>query len=191
MNTTLFKNFIYPIIQLKYPPEERSLKILKLLDKTQWWTTQDIQTFQHKRLRLLLEHAYQHVPYYHNIFSTRGLKPQDIKTMNDLRKLPILTKKDIRDHYTDLTTTIYRHTQFIPSQTSGSTGMPLRFFVDKQWLAWNMAVAYREWHWAGYTIGDKIVYLWGVLQGFTNQEPLAKISNSLLRTIKLNSFHMT
>jgi len=71
-------------------------KHLKFLQKSQWWTKEQLEEFQNKRLKMLLEHAYSSVPYYTDMFNKLDLKPEDFKTKHDLKKLPILTKEIIK-----------------------------------------------------------------------------------------------
>lgn len=125
------------------------------------------------------------------MFKELDIYPSDIKSVSDLQKLPLLTKDDIRNNLGDLTAKNYSKRELIPSATGGSTGEPMRFFIDKEWGAWNMAAAYREWSWAGYNQGDKIAYLWGAPQDLSNQDKIiASFYNRTSRRKMLNAFDM-
>jgi len=192
MYPKILKNFIYPIIQIKYPHRKQLITNLQLLEKTQWWSPTELKRFQQKRLQLLIKHAYENVPYYHRLFNQLGLKPQSIKNVADLQQLPILTKETIRNNFNDLIAKNYSKEELIPSSTGGSTGEPMRFFIDRKWNTWNMAAAYRQWGWAGYDVGDKIVYLWSAPQDLQQLSKLkTKIFYLMMRTIMLNAFNMT
>jgi phenylacetate-CoA ligase len=82
----------------------------------------------------------------------------------------------------------YRKEDFISSATGGSTGSPMKFFIDRKWKVCNEAAAYRAWSWSGYEIGDKMAYLWGAIHDLKNQN---RIHNSILRIVKLNAFELT
>lgn len=188
----ILRDIVYPIRQIRQPTDERIFKVLGLLEKTQWWSRSELERFQQERLQALLKHAYENVPYYHKIFRELELKPQDIKNSDDLQKLPILTKEHIRNNLDDLTAKNYSKEELIPSATGGSTGEPMRFFIDKKWGIWNMAAAYREWSWAGYNLGDKIAYLWGAPQDLSHQVELkTKILDLMHQRIMLDAFNMT
>src|SRR5207302_8734663 len=58
------------------------------LAHSQGWTPTELQALQEQRLRLLIRHAYEQVPYYRRIFDERRLTPADIRTAEDLYKLP-------------------------------------------------------------------------------------------------------
>jgi phenylacetate-coenzyme A ligase PaaK-like adenylate-forming protein len=191
MYSNLLTKIVYPILQIKYPMLNNTIKNLKILNKTQWSSSSEIEHFQHQRLQLLLTYAYENVPYYHKIFNTAGLKPTDIKNNTDLKKLPILTKDIIRNNLHDLLPKNLKN-RIIPTATGGSTGEPMKFFIDDNWLAWNQAAAYRQWSWADYNIGDKIVYLWSAPQDISFQsEMINKIFNTFHRTLYLDSLQLT
>ena len=71
-------------------------------EKTQWYSPDQMEKLQQKKLQVILSHAYENVPYYHRIFKERNLKPEDIKSTEDLSKLPILTKDDIRRNFDNM-----------------------------------------------------------------------------------------
>ena len=188
----IMKNIVFPITQMRHPRDENIYTHLRMLRKTQWWTYSQLEQLQQKKLRALLEHAYENVPYYHKVFRELGLKPEDIKTTNDLTKLPLLTKEDIRNNIDKLVAKNYSKQKLIPYSTGGSTGEPMNFFVDKTALSWNMAAAYREWSWGGYNIGDKMAYLWGAPQDISHQTELkTKLVDLIRRRILLDAFNMT
>ncbi len=58
-----------------------------------------LRELQRTRLRQTLERVYQRVPFYRKVMDQRGLKPQDIRGVEDLSKLPFTRKEDLRDHY--------------------------------------------------------------------------------------------
>src|SRR3972149_8633307 len=67
----------------------------KSLLQTQWWSREQLLELQLKRLHNLLSYAYTNVPYYQLLFGEHRITSKDIATIDDLQKLPILTRKDI------------------------------------------------------------------------------------------------
>jgi phenylacetate-CoA ligase len=126
------------------------------------------------------------------LFKTARLKPTDIKKVTDLKKLPILTKDIIRKNLPDLVSKNHQKNQLIPTATGGSTGEPMKFFIDINWEAWNMAAAYRQWGWAGYNLGDKMVYLWSAPQDISFQTGIkTKLLNISHRILYLDALQLT
>ena len=58
-----------------------------------------IKAWQDERLVKTVHHVYQNVPYYRSLMEKKGVKPEDIKSREDLHKLPFLTKDDLREAY--------------------------------------------------------------------------------------------
>ena len=58
-----------------------------------------IKKLQSEKLVKQVKHVYENVEYYRNLMDEKGVKPEDIKGIEDLHKLPFLTKADLRDAY--------------------------------------------------------------------------------------------
>lgn len=58
-----------------------------------------IRAWQDERLVHTVKHVYDNVPYYRNMMEEKGVTPADIKSADDLHKLPFITKDDLRDAY--------------------------------------------------------------------------------------------
>ncbi|HPG38221.1 MAG TPA: phenylacetate--CoA ligase family protein [bacterium] len=133
-------------------------KNFKFLEESQWWSREEIDNWQNINLQKLIKHAYTNVPYYHNLFKKLKLMPDDILTKDDLYKLPILTKKDIRVNFPEfIVAKNIPKSQLIFQSSSGSTGEPLQFYITKAAESFHKACAIRAWYWMGYRLGDKYV----------------------------------
>lgn len=135
---------------------------LKQLEELQWLSPDEIRGMQDQMLRSLVSHSYKNVPYWQKLFDGYGLKPDDIKGKDDLCKLPILTKDDIRGNIDSMTARNFPANQLIENHSSGSTGEPLKYFDNKDHYSWRIASVLRFWKWAGYEFGKKWmrVQLW-------------------------------
>jgi phenylacetate-CoA ligase len=131
----------------------------RILDKTHWLSRDELERLQRYNLRRLLTYAYNYVPYYHRAFKERNLLPSDIKNVEDLVKLPVLTKVDIRVHKRDLVSKLYTDRDLVPFRSGGS-GDQVRFFVTKDQLSWEIAAEFRAYGWAGYSLGDNCFMFW-------------------------------
>ncbi len=58
-----------------------------------------IRTLQEEKLKKQVRHAWEHVPYYRQKMEEQGVKPEDIQTLADIRKLPFISKHDLRETY--------------------------------------------------------------------------------------------
>src|SRR3990167_547250 len=70
--------------------------LLEYWHKTEWFSYTDLIELQNEKLRVLIKHVYETVPYYQKIMKERKLTHVDFKTVNDLYKLPVLTREDVR-----------------------------------------------------------------------------------------------
>ncbi len=130
------------------------------LQETQWWSRDQLEALQLEQLRALVQHAYENVPYYRRVFDERRLKPTDISTLNDLQRLPILTKEDVRNNFEDLIARNIDRARLRYHTTGGSTGRPLALYCDKYTRdPHELAFILRQWGWAGYRFGDELVTL--------------------------------
>jgi len=83
---------------------------------------EEIRRIQNEKIVKQVKHVYEHVPYYRKLMEEKGITPDDIKSVDDIKKLPFLSKADLRDAYpygllaTDLKNCVRIHS------TSGTTG---------------------------------------------------------------------
>jgi phenylacetate-CoA ligase len=102
------------------------------LRSRQWATPAELEARVVGRLRTLLAHAAAHVPHYREVFGDAGLDARAIRTVEDLARVPITTKADLRRRFPDGVSA-----ENLPARrrmrgvTSGSTGQPFEFFLDR------------------------------------------------------------
>lgn len=158
MNNYFAKNIIIPISDLFLG--QNVLKCLKFLEESQFWDKNKIEEYQTDRLKVLIEHSYTNVEYYHNLFNKLSIKPSDIMSIYDLSKLPILEKDDIKKNFPDqFVAKNLNMSNLYKTGSSGSTGEPLRYFNTKYGYSFNIATNLRGWQWMNYEIGDRFVKL--------------------------------
>jgi phenylacetate-CoA ligase len=127
--------------------------------KSQYRSRRELIAIQEEKLQRLIEFAYREVPYYRDKFAELHLVPADIRHLEDLQKLPVLGKEDIKDIR-----------KFGPGggilgtftrTTSGSTGAPRKVMVSREAALIETALFYRFLFSMGYEWGDRIIQLWG------------------------------
>lgn len=128
---------------------------LAFLTASEWWSESEIEAYQNEQLRSLIRHAYEHVPYYRAVMKDRGLCPDDIRTREDLPKLPVLTKEDVRKNADKLVAETADPVRLRWSHTSGTTGKSLHFYRSPEAIAFQWAVWWRHRQRFGIEFGDK------------------------------------
>lgn len=114
---------------------------LDFLCKSEWWSFKRLREYQNARLRYIVDHAFNYVPYYRSLFDDLGISPQDIQTVDDLKILPILTKEKVIAAGESIVSRAYRRRHFHHFYTSGTTGTSLLvaslpFTTSFQWAVW-------------------------------------------------------
>jgi len=160
--------------------ESDSLMYFFWLRRTQWLSKSKLEEIQRNKLRLLLVHAFRTVPFYHKIFEAKGLKPSDIKSVEDLLKLPIVTKDDMRNNFQEFLSRDFKKYGPIFNSTSGSTGEPFRYYIDRSTVGIARAALWRGWGYAGYRLGDKVAVFAGLSLGSRLQHPLGRAAKKVV-----------
>ncbi|MFX0200708.1 MAG: phenylacetate--CoA ligase family protein, partial [Candidatus Hodarchaeota archaeon] len=138
-----------------------AVKVSKLLSQSEWWNREKIQELQNKKIERLIQHAYNHVPYYRSVFDRLGLFPGDIRSVEHLKLIPVLTKKEIRQNFPDSLVARNLKVRHSLHSTNGSTGEPIEFYNDVHTKSYAIAALNRSWGWAGYKVGDRVATFWG------------------------------
>jgi phenylacetate-CoA ligase len=133
-----------------------------MLRESQFWPAECLREYQDELLRRLIQHAYENVPYYRRVFDELRLNPGEIRTAMDLYKLPVLRKDDVRRFNHELQARNVPSYRATVGRTGGTTGIPLRFLLDKDRVIFDRCLTERQWNWAGYRPGDKVVVLRGL-----------------------------
>lgn len=84
-----------------------------------------LKELQLKRLQTLVKWVYNEVPFYRERLSNAGVKPQDIKSLEDITKLPFTTKTDLRDNYPYGMFAVPMENVVRVHSSSGTTGKPI------------------------------------------------------------------
>jgi len=128
---------------------------------SQYLKPAQIRELQEKKLRRLITHAYHHVAYYREKLDALGLQPSDVRSLDDLRRLPLLGKHDVRENlHFDLLSDNHEKRKILRIKTSGSTGEPFVCYADQHQLEIRWAATQRSMEWTGYRFGDRCARLW-------------------------------
>jgi len=134
------------------------LRHLHRLRRNQWLATAELEELQAKKLRSMIKFAYENVEFYHRRFDALGLKPSDIKTVDDLQKLPVTTRLDVQKNFPDgllaRGVSIENCTRHC---SSGSTGMPVVVCGDAKTESYRAALFGRPFFECGLRLTDKMV----------------------------------
>lgn len=152
---------------------------------TEHYSKDALRELQFQKLSTVLRHAYGNCPFYTRRFKETGLAPEDIKTLEDLRLIPPLERRDVIEHRLELLDTRYRdsvaaadqadHSSGSPiffarfrkfglirNTSTGSTGTPTVFYEDGSTTALNWVHEQRLKHWFGLRPGVREARMKGI-----------------------------
>jgi phenylacetate-CoA ligase len=102
----------------------------------------EIVAFQEARLRRLVAHAYENIPRYRRLFDRHALEPRHIRTVADLAKIPLTSRRDLQGAQgEDVVARGLDVTRLLAQKTSGSSGVPLT--IRRTWPEERLASAFR------------------------------------------------
>ena len=191
MYDALVRSVLYPLDRWRSGDAAES-KYQRAFESSQYWPRERHLQETCVAFQRLLMHAYLHCPYYRKVLDEVGIHPRDIRTLEDVSKIPILEKPQIRSHRDDLVARNYPAKDLVLVLTGGSTETPLSFFVNRDRLRSRAAATWRHNAWAGWRVGDKYAAIWGRGRDATQQRWRSRLRNVLLeRGLLLNSMCIT
>ena len=135
------------------------------LRKSEFHNREKLEELQFTKLKNLLIHAYKNVPYYQRIFRERNLTPDSFQNLQDIKKLPVLTKEIVKDNFDDLQALNLQKKDIQTRMTGGTKTEPLIIFINREAQDMVWAIFWRHFNWAGYYFGDRtfsMTYPFGV-----------------------------
>ena len=188
MNSTVVGRVLFPLHEwVKGKP---TFPWLGRLEKSQWMPPAQLRDLQWVALRKHLEFAYAHVPYYRRLLDEHELPPWRIRSPEDFRRIPYLTRDQLRSSFDDLRARV-RLPRVTRRTSGGSTGVPAVVMVDMERMGFGEAVRLRAHRWFGLEPGAREICLWGSPIELTRQDRLRVLRDRLLNSKVLSAFRMS
>lgn len=118
-------------------------QLLRRARRSSYAAPETTRSNQQRSLRALLQHAYQNVPLYRELYREAGFQPDDFRDLNDLEHIPVLSKERLKDAGRDALDLGIEPENCVVVSTSGSTGTPMQIFLGPHEVNWQRAVAWR------------------------------------------------
>lgn len=165
------------------------------LDDSQWYSRERLKSYQDEELGKLISYSYTHVPYYRRVMDEYGIKPHDIRSTDELYKLPTLTRRNIKENFTDLLSDEFDIRKVKKGHTSGTTGSPLEICYNDRVIHITYALLDRHYAWAGVRMqkgGDRVaVFRGNPIVPLSQSRPPFWRHNFLHNQILFSAFHMS
>ena len=154
---------------------------------------QEKEKVRTEKLLAILKKSYLEVPYFRELFDQNNLKFIGTESLSDFVKIPILTKKLIRNNFEKITNIHFKKFQWYKTHTGGSTGSPLYFIIDKEYEDIKNALRNYQIKINGKKDKDTIIKLWGFYHYDDRPIGVLKhiIANWLQNRVDLNSIYLS
>ena len=184
----LARGVIYPLQE--HLCRRPTFAYLAELERSQWLSRSDVEDLQLRKLRELLGIAHAHSPWHRQRLDAAGLQPRQLSGLQDLQRLPCMSKGDAAAHRDELVW------HGVPGgafryNTGGSSGQPLIFHYGRWRQASDAAGRMRARRWWGVEPGEPEAYLWGAPVELNKTDWVKTVRDRLINQLVLNAFAMS
>lgn len=171
----------------------RVRRILLNLKESENFSHESIKELQLNRLQRIVTHHYQTSTYFRRRLDEVNIHPQNIRSLTDLSKLPLITKDALRETtLSELLSSAVPEKHMIKISTSGSTGTPLTIYADREQLEARFATTLHALEWTGWRFGDRQIRLWHQSLGMSRSQVVReRLDAFLLRRKFVPAFEMS
>ena len=177
------------------PAQKRFGKVyeynIKKLNKEQYASSDEREKKTNALFLDLVRHAYEHVPYYRDLYDQKQIKVDTFTSIKDIEKLPFLTREKLKKNRESLLAENIDKSTLIYKTTSGTTGNPVGFYLDDDTVMKEWAYINHLWSRIGYKPDSSRL----VLRGAVFREQLRKGKNwqydALRKELSCNIFDMS
>jgi len=189
LKSELIRRVLYPALLKRWRPSAQ--RRLRELRKCEFASPDVIDSIQTARLKAIVRHAIGHVPYYRDLCRKHGIRVEDIGTLRDFARFPILTKRLVQEKLSELCADNLDRHGVRPNASGGSTGKPVQFFQDDGY--WGQACA-TQWFvesWWGIRPGDRTASIWGTDRDLPDQSWRERLYSNIAQMRVCNAFALT
>ena len=148
---------------------------LRFLGESERWERSRLDELRDRKLVGVVHRAYEQSPYYRKMMDEHGVRPDEVRGLADLPRLPILTKETLREHAAAL-----RMRGDFPVETGatgGTTGIPIQIVRDRAGSVWQRGCYWRGFGWGGLRLGEPFVQLFGGTLGVLQKRRLDRVKS--------------
>jgi len=154
---------------------------LSFLEESEHWSREKYVAYQFEQMKDLCMHALKNVPYYKKLFLDIGFYPQKVQSLDDFACLPYLTRETVRDKPGEFVDERILSKDLIKKQTSGSSGIPMTIYRNREAEAAFHAFRANLMGRIGHNLKAREVMLWSFIEiGKNKNLPFIKYGNKLI-----------
>lgn len=137
----------------------RKIYYLNKVLRNQWKKPKELEKIQNKMLRRIILHAYKNTVFYRRLWKKHNIDITSIKTVENLKKLPLISKLDLTKNYNQFLTTGLAK-RMVMRTTSGTSGVGMKIPFDEKSWDYLEAIYLRSLLAAGYDPRKPLTYYW-------------------------------
>jgi phenylacetate-CoA ligase len=150
-----------------------------------------VKAYQTEKLRKLLRHAYEKVPYFRALFDTHGFQPKKANLPADFSRLPVMTKSVLMAERSALLSVDASPATLMANASGGSTGKPVEFYQDARYWETSRASRRMILGWWGVSPGEPMASIWGADRDIPEWTWRESLYYKICQTRVCNAFAMT
>ncbi len=132
---------------------------LRKIEELNAYSPEQLIAWQNNLLKEYIQHLKVNSVYYQKLFQKEGIAFEEIKTFDDLKRIPPIDKDIIREYFEEIVPLNLNQIKYRKGRTGGTTGMPLNYYFEENTWGYITATKISAWRTAGYKYGDSFVTL--------------------------------
>jgi phenylacetate-coenzyme A ligase PaaK-like adenylate-forming protein len=152
-------NVFYPLWDVK--DRSHRLREWRSLEQSQWLPPPELRRRQWEAAGRIIDYAYRNCAFYRQRLGNAGVTSGADVTPDTWTRIPVLTKRDVRENADNLLSERFRKEDLVQAKTGGSTGTALILYFDRRCQDRRNAAALRSDRWAGWRQGMRTIFVWG------------------------------
>lgn len=124
-------------------------KVYEELRKTEFFSEEELDNIVKEKLIEQIKYAYKYVPYYRENYNDNDVKTMD--SLSDIERFPFIDKEIVKSNEDQFISDKFKKSELIQKKTSGSTGMPLAIYMNKDTTLKEWAFVVHIWERIGFT----------------------------------------
>lgn len=157
LNAAAIRKIVFPLMHIA--KGNNTIDYVNSMQKSQFFSKEELRNLQREKLKKLLLHCVKYVPAYSPYKDLVPLIEED--AFRALHEIPVLTKQQVNSGIDSLICMNTDKNSLVPNKSGGSTGEPVRFYIDRPTAEYSEAARWRGLSWWDINIGDKCLMVWG------------------------------
>ena len=169
---------------------DNKIAVYKIVNDFESWSLKKQKQFIDESFHHTIDYCFNNIEYYKKLLIERDLSPNDFTSVEDILKLPTLSKDDIRNNYLELRPSFLRDLNYTSRRSGGTTGEPIESLVCRTASSYETFSYFKGLRWMGWDPSITIVKLMGGSLGISNPSFRNKVYSFAMGSINIPAFDL-